>query len=90
MRTKKAKIKSSHGIIQGFDGVVVVHEKHQVTVHAEAFVAAQEHTTRVCFEATGWGQNPVNKEFQVAFMFYPAKAVPDASPFIRIRMKLIA
>jgi hypothetical protein len=53
MRTKKAKMKTSHGIIQGFDGVVVVDEKHQVTVHAETFGAAQEHTTRVCFEATG-------------------------------------
>jgi transposase len=40
---ESAKIKTSHGVIQGYDGVVVVDSKHQVIVHAEAFGAAQEH-----------------------------------------------
>ena len=38
-----AKMKTSHGVIQGYDGVAVIDGKHQVVVHAEAFGAAQEH-----------------------------------------------
>jgi transposase len=40
---ESAKMKTSHGVIQGYDGVAVVDEKHQVIVHAEAFGVAQEH-----------------------------------------------
>jgi transposase len=40
---ESAKMKTSHGVIQGYDGVAVVDEKHQVIVHAEAFGSAQEH-----------------------------------------------
>ena len=40
---ESAKMKTSHGVIQGYDGVAVVDGKHQVVVHAEAFGAAQEH-----------------------------------------------
>lgn len=38
-----AKMKTSHGVIQGYDGVAAVDAKHQVVVHAEAFGEAQEH-----------------------------------------------
>ena len=58
---ESAKMKTSHGVIQGYDGVAVVDAKHQVVVHAEAFGAAQEHElllpmiegTRENFEAIG-------------------------------------
>jgi transposase len=40
---ESAKMKTSHGVIQGYNGVAVVDGKHQVIVHAEAFGAAQEH-----------------------------------------------
>ena len=58
---ESAKMKTSHGVIQGYDGVAVVDGKHQVIVHAEAFGAAQEHDllipmiegTRENFEAIG-------------------------------------
>jgi len=40
---ESAKMKTSHGVIQGYTGVTVVDSKHQVIVHAEAFGAAQEH-----------------------------------------------
>jgi transposase len=43
MDNESAKIKTSHGVIQGYDGVAVVDGKHQVIVHAEAFGVAQEH-----------------------------------------------
>src|SRR5215467_6634764 len=40
---ESAKMKSSHGVIQGYDGVATVDSKHQVVVHAEAFGQPQEH-----------------------------------------------
>ena len=38
-----AKMKTSKGVIQGYDGVTAVDGKHQVIMHAEAFGQAQEH-----------------------------------------------
>ncbi len=38
-----AKMKTSHGVMQGYDGVAAVDDRHQVIVHAEAFGEAQEH-----------------------------------------------
>lgn len=38
-----AKMKTSHGVIQGYDGVAAVDAKHQIIVHAQAFGEAQEH-----------------------------------------------
>ncbi len=40
---ESAKMKTSHGVIQGYNGVAMVDDKHQIIVHAEAFGAAQEH-----------------------------------------------
>ena len=40
---ESAKMKTSHGVIQGYDGIAVVDDQHQVIVHAEAFGEAQEH-----------------------------------------------
>lgn len=40
---ESAKMKTSHGVIQGYDGVVAVDDKNQVIIHAEAFGVAQEH-----------------------------------------------
>lgn len=38
-----AKMKSSHGVIQGYDGVAAVDDRCQIVVHAEAYGEAQEH-----------------------------------------------
>ena len=38
-----AKMKSSNGVIQGYDGVAAVDNKHQIVVHAEAYGQPQEH-----------------------------------------------
>ena len=38
-----AKMKTSHGVIQGYTGVAAVDGKHQVVVAAEAFGTGQEH-----------------------------------------------
>ncbi len=34
---ESAKMPSAHGVLQGYNGLAVVDEKHQVVVHAEAF-----------------------------------------------------
>ena len=38
-----AKMKTSHGVIQGYTGVAAADSLHQVVVHAEAFGQGQEH-----------------------------------------------
>ncbi len=38
-----AKMKSSHGVIQGYDGVAAVDNKHQIVIHAQAYGQPQEH-----------------------------------------------
>ena len=35
-------MKSSHGVIQGYNGIGAVDSKHQVVVHGEAFGEAQD------------------------------------------------
>ena len=58
---ESAKMKTSHGVIQGYDGVAAVDDKHQVIVAAQAFGEAQEHellqpmleATQENFEALG-------------------------------------
>ena len=40
---ESAKMKTSHGVIQGYIGVAGVDAKHQVVVHAEAYGQPQEH-----------------------------------------------
>jgi transposase len=44
---QSAKMKTGHGVIQGYDGVAVVDARHQVVVHAQAFGEAQEHALLV-------------------------------------------
>jgi len=66
---ESAKMKTSHGVIQGYDAVAVVDDRHQVIVHAEAFGVAQEHDllipmiegTRENFEAIGNKQDIFEK-----------------------------
>jgi transposase len=40
---ESAKIKTSHGMIQGYNGVALVDEKTQIIIQAEAFGTGQEH-----------------------------------------------
>src|SRR5262245_27435711 len=44
---ESAKMKTSKGVIQGYDGVAVVDAKQQVVVHAAAFGEGQEHALLV-------------------------------------------
>ena len=38
-----AKMRTGHGVIQGYTGIAAVDSKHQVVVHAEAYGQGQEH-----------------------------------------------
>lgn len=40
---ESAKMKTSHGVIQGYTGVAAADSKYQVVLHAEAFGQGQEH-----------------------------------------------
>ena len=42
---ESAKIPSAHGVIQGYNGIAVVDDKHQVIVHAEAHGSGSEQQT---------------------------------------------
>ena len=83
---ESAKMKTSHGVIQGYNGVAVVDEKHQVIVHAEAFGAAQEHDllkpmiegTKANFEEIG------NKD-----VFDKAKLVADSGYHTEDNMQMV-
>ena len=83
---ESAKMKTSHGVIQGYNGVTVVDSKHQVIVHAEAFGAAQEHDllwpmikgTKENFEELG------DKD-----VFEKAKLVADSGYHTEENMKMV-
>jgi transposase len=84
---ESAKMKSSHGVIQGYDGVASVDSKHQVVVHAEAFGQPQEHEllkpmiegTRNNFQAIG-AQGDI---------FEQAKLTADAGFHTEQNMKML-
>jgi transposase len=40
---ESAKMKTSHGVIQGYNGMAIADSKHQIIVKAEAFGSGQEH-----------------------------------------------
>jgi transposase len=83
---ESAKMKTSHGVIQGYNGVAVVDDKHQVIVHAEAFGAAQEHDllkpmiegTKENFEGVG-----------VENVFGKAKLVADSGYHTEGNMQMV-
>ncbi len=53
MDNESAKMPSSHGVIQGYNGIAVVDDKHQVIVHGEAFGTGQEtHLLRPMMQGT--------------------------------------
>jgi transposase len=82
-----AKLKTSHGVIQGYDGVAMVDQKHQVIVHAEAFGEAQEQQllapmisgTRQAFQAIAGPED----------IFKKAKLMVDAGFHTEANMKLL-
>lgn len=85
---ESAKMKTSKGVIQGYDGVAMVDGKHQVIVCAEAFGAAQEHDllepmvdgTREHFLALGQAED----------IFETTKLAADSGFHSEANMKMLA
>lgn len=85
---ESAKMKTSQGVIQGYDGVAAADSKHQVVVHAEAFGVAQEHDllepmvegTRKNFQAIGAEDDVFDK----------VKLTADAGFHTEANMKMLA
>ncbi len=83
-----AKMKTSKGVIQGYDGVAAVDNKHQIIVSAQAYGQPQEHDllepmiqkTRENFKAIGDGQD----------VFRKAKLTADAGFHTEANMKMLA
>lgn len=80
-------MKTSHGVIQGYDGIAAVDNKHQIVVHAEAFGESQEHGllgpmvegTRANFKAIGAKKD----------VFEKAKLIADSGFHNEANMKML-
>ncbi len=83
---ESAKIKTSHGVIQGYNGVAVVDDKHQVIVHAEAFGAAQEHDL---LKPMIDGTKENFKEIGDKDVFEKAKLVADSGYHTEANMQMV-
>ncbi len=84
---ESAKMKTSKGVIQGYDGVTVVDDKHQVIVHAEAFGKAQEHDLlKPMIEGTRENFKKIDSDEDV---FEKAKLVADSGFHTEENMKML-
>ena len=84
---ESAKMKTSKGVIQGYDGVTVVDDKHQVIVHAEAFGKAQEHDLlKPMIDGTRENFSEIDSEEDV---FEKAKLVADSGFHTENNMKML-
>ncbi|MFC1816576.1 hypothetical protein ACFL0M_11730 [Thermodesulfobacteriota bacterium] len=85
---ESAKMKSSNGVIQGYDGVASVDSKHQVVVHAEAYGQAQEHDLlEPMIEKTRDNFNAIDSTEDV---FNKTKLTADAGFHTEANMKMLA
>jgi len=84
---ESAKMKTSHGVIQGYDGVSVVDDKHQIIVHAEAFGSAQEHDLlEPMIEGARGNFKEIGSERDV---FEKTKLVADSGYHTEANMKMV-
>lgn len=81
-----AKMKTGHGVIQGYNGVTAVDDKHQVIVHAEAFGQAQEHEL---LEPMVEGIKGNFKALDQENVFQKAKLVADSGFHTEQNMKIL-
>ena len=83
-----AKMKSANGVIQGYDGVAVVDNKHQIVVHAQAYGQPQEHDLlEPMIEGTRQNLKAINSTEDV---FRKAKLTADAGFHTEANMKMLA
>ena len=83
-----AKMKTSHGVIQGYDGVAAVDSKHQIVVHAEAYGQPQEHDLlEPMIEKTRDNFKAIDSSEDV---FKKTKLTADAGFHTEANMKMLA
>lgn len=78
---ESAKMSTAHGVVQGYNGVAVVDDRHQIVVHAEALGEGQENqllepmvaATRASFAAIGCAAEPFAKATLTADSGYHSK-----------------
>ena len=81
-------MKTFRGVIQGYDGVAAVDNKHQVVVHAEAYGEAQEHgLLEPMVEGTRENFQAIDREEDI---FRKAKLTADAGFHSEQNMKMLA
>ncbi len=72
---ESATMKTSHGVIQGYNGVAMVDSKHQVVVHAEAFGEPEPHVLKPMIESTRENFQTIGKEEDI---FEETKVTTDS------------
>jgi hypothetical protein len=83
-----AKMKSANGVIQGYDGVAAVDNKHQIVVHAQAYGAPQEHDLlEPMIEKTRENFKVINNTEDV---FRKTKLTADAGFHTKANMKMLS
>ena len=83
-----AKMMSSHGVIQGYDGVAAVDDKHQIVVHAEAYGQPQEHDLlKPMIEKTRDNFKAIDSSGNI---FHKTKLTADAGFHTEANMKILA
>nr|WP_141674291.1 transposase [Dissulfuribacter thermophilus] len=84
---ESAKMKTSKGVIQGYNGLVMVDDKHQVIVHAEAFGNGQEqHLLEPMIEGTSKTCKVLSPEEDV---FKKVKLTADAGFHTKKNMEMV-
>jgi transposase len=82
-----AKMKTSHGYVQGYDGVAAVDGKHQVIINAEAYGTSQEHDLlKPMVEGTRENFKEIGKEENI---FENTKLSADAGFHTEDNMKML-
>lgn len=85
---ESAKMKTSHGVIQGYNGVAAVDSKHQVIVHAEAFGVGQEHELlKPIIEGTQENFNAIGKKEDI---FKAAEITADSGFHTENNLKMLS
>jgi transposase len=84
---ESAKMKTSHGVIQGYDGVVAIDDKTQVIVHAEAFGQAPEHD--LLKPMINGARENIKSIGQKDDLFKQAKMIADAGFYSEPNMKML-
>lgn len=82
-----AKMKTSHGVIQGYDGVATVDSKRQIVVHGEAFGEAQEHDL---LEPMVQGARATFKALGEDDVFVDTKLTADSGFHTEANMKMLS